>query len=76
MSETNPRIGRIGAFRARREGVQAALEGKPAKDVPYLVNGDFEQRVKARYWMRGWARATQQIARQKARETQRATQAP
>lgn len=65
MSETSPRIGRIGAFRARREGVAAALAGTPAKDCPYAVNGNYEERVKARYWMRGWARARIAMIRNK-----------
>lgn len=76
MSEANPRIGRIGAFRARREGVAAALAGKSAADCPYQIGGNYEERIKARYWMRGWARATAQIARTKQQQDERATQAP
>lgn len=76
MSEANPKIGRIGAFRARREGVKAALDGQPATECPYKILGTYEQRVKARYWMRGWARATAQLARIREQQQQRATQAP
>ena len=72
MSETNPRIGRIGAFRARREGVAAALEGKTAVDCPYSVGGNYEERVKNHFWMRGWARATQAIERKRRRDAERA----
>jgi len=68
MSETNPKIGRVGAMRARREGVAAAITGSGAGDCPYKVNGDYEQRVKARYWMRGWARARIEMVRARRRK--------
>lgn len=68
MSEANPKIGRIGAFRARREGVAAALADKPATECPYKIMGDYEERVKARYWVRGWARANVALGRLRARQ--------
>lgn len=68
MSEANPKIGRIGAFRARREGVKAALDGLTAKDCPYKITGTYEERVKARYWVRGWARATAALGRLRAKQ--------
>jgi len=68
MSEANPKIGRIGAFRARREGVKAAIDGLTAKGCPYKVNGTYEERVKARMWVRGWSRATIALERLRARQ--------
>jgi ribosome modulation factor len=68
MSEANPKIGRIGAFRARREGVKAALDGQSAAVCPYKIMGDYEERVKARYWMRGWARANVAMERLRVRQ--------
>lgn len=65
MSETRPRIGRIGAFRARREGVNAAIDGQPATANPYRIDPEakFEERIKATYWARGYARATMEMRR-------------
>jgi hypothetical protein len=65
----NP-IGRVGAFRARMAGALARRDGQPVTANPYSTNGDFNERVKARYWIRGWNRADTVL-----REPQRATQA-
>lgn len=51
------RIGRVGAFRARTAGALARREGKPVTDCPYSPAGDWNERVKARYWVLGWTRA-------------------
>ena len=68
MSEANPKIGRIGAFRARREGVKAAIDGLPATACPYKLNGTYEERVKARMWIRGHARASIRLAQYRAQQ--------
>ena len=57
MSAESPRIGRIGAFRARMAGALARRDGQPVTACPHRARGTFEERVRARYWIRGWMRA-------------------
>jgi len=65
-----PQIGRVGAFRARMAGALARKDGKPVTDCPYDPSGSWDERVKARYWIRGWNRADMVLS-----GTEQATQA-
>lgn len=76
MSDAHPRIGRIGAFRALRAGVAARRDGVPLEACPYDLGGPFEQRVKARYWVRGWTRANSVMAKRGLVSAEGATQGP
>lgn len=71
MSATGPRIGRVGAFRARMAGALARKDGLPVTACPHKVRGEWDERVKARFWIKGWQRADRVL-----RDTERATQAP
>ena len=50
-------IGRVAMFRARVAGALARRDGQDAIDCPYDLNGDYYDRARARFWLRGWARA-------------------
>lgn len=54
---SQPTIGRVGAFRARMAGALARKDGQPVTACPFSIDGDWNERVKARYWIRGWNRA-------------------
>lgn len=66
MSDARPRIGRIGAFRARLAGAAACRDGAPVTACPYSLDGTYEQRIKARYWVKGYSRAQMILAKQAA----------
>lgn len=66
-----PSIGRVGVFRARMAGALARRDGEPVTACPHDPSGQFDERVKARYWIRGWQRADKVLT-----EADRATQAP
>ena len=63
-------IGRVGAFRARMAGSLARRDGQPVTACPYNPGGDWDEQVKARFWIRGWQRADVVL------REERATQAP
>lgn len=71
MSNGTPRIGRIGTFRARMAGALARRDGQPVTACPHDPNGSWDDRVEARYWIRGWQRADKVLT-----EDDGATQAP
>ena len=67
---STPSIGRVGAFRARMAGALARRDGQPVTACPHNPAGSWDERVKARYWIRGWQRADKVLG-----DTERATQA-
>lgn len=69
-------IGRVSAWRALLEGSQAARDGKTAKDLPYPYFGGANDRMKARFWLRGFSKARNLLAKQEAAARDGATQAP
>lgn len=73
MSASGPRIGRVGAFRARMAGALARRDGQAVTACPHDPGGTWDEQVKARFWIRGWQRADMVLREDDA---QRATQAP
>lgn len=71
MSGGTPRIGRVGVYRARMAGALARRDNQPVTGCPHDPNGDWDERVKARYWIRGWQRADKVLG-----GVEQATQAP
>lgn len=62
--DPGPQIGRVGAFRARMAGALARRDNQPVTACPHDPQGDWNDRVKARYWIRGWSRADKVLSEQ------------